>query len=114
MAVVFAAIIYAGAIRASTGGRGLMAVLVALAIGIVGGIMVLLTLGIAAAFVGHTITRFAFFMTMGPPPEAVVTPVAVPKGSTADAKAYVIPPRSWPRGSDDDDGRGGVGPIRPA
>jgi len=113
MAVLFAALIYAGAIRASTGGRGVLALLVALAIGIVGGVMVLLTLGIAAAFVGHSITRFALFMTMGPPPEAVVTPVAVPKGATADAKAYVIPPRTWPPG-EDDDGRGGFGPTRPA
>ena len=114
LAVVTMAFIYAGAIRASSGGSGFLMLLVSLAIGLVGGVLTLMTLGIAAAFVGHAITRFALFMTMGPPPEAVVTPVAVRRGASADGNAYVIPPRNWPRGSGDDDDRGGFGPVRPS
>jgi hypothetical protein len=85
-----------------------------LAIGLVGGALVLATAGIAAAFVGHSITRFALFMTMGQPEQAAVAQVAPQTGGTGDAGAYVIPPHTHPRGSDQDSGRGGPGPIRPA
>lgn len=114
LAVIGAGVIYAGAVRASTGGRGLLMLVVWLAIGLVGGALVLATLGIAAAFFGHAITRFALFLTMGEPervrkPQLVQRPVG-----TADQDAFVIPPRDRSRGGDDDDGRGGFGPVRPA
>ena len=114
LAVASAAFIYAGAIRASTGGRGILMLLVSLVIGLVGGVLVLMTLGIAAAFVGHTITRFAFFMTMGLPSGTDSVAAGGSNGASADSKAYVIPPRNWPPGGNEDDGRGGLGPVRPA
>jgi len=114
LAIVGAAFIYAGAIRASTGSRGMVMLVAWLAIGPVSGAPVLATAGIAAAFVGHSITRFALFMTMGQPEQAAVAEVAPQTGGTGDEGAYVIPPRAHPRGSHQDDGRGGPGPVRPA
>ncbi len=114
LAVLGAAFIYAGAIRAGTGSRGVWMMAAWLAIAVVGGFLVLLTAGIAAAFVGHAITRFAMFMTMGQPERAAVEQVHTPRGGSGDGGAYVIPPRGYPRGSDEGDGRGGVGPVRPA
>ena len=57
--VVAAAILYAGTVRASSAGRGLLDTAVALIIGLASGLVVLLTAGIAGAIVGHAITRFA-------------------------------------------------------
>lgn len=112
LAIVGAAMIYAGAVRAGTGSRGILMLATWFAIGIVGGFLVTLTAGIAAALVGHSITRFALFMTMGPPERAAVEQVQVRTGGTGDRGAYVIPPRDH-RGGRGDDGRGGVGPVRP-
>lgn len=113
LAIVGAAFIYAGAIRAGTGSRGVLMMATWFVIAVVGGALVLLTAGIAAAFVGHAIIRFALFMTMGQPERAAVEQVHVPRGGSGDGGAYVIPARSYPRGSDEGDARGGVGPIRP-
>jgi hypothetical protein len=113
LAVTGAALIYAGTIRASIGGRGPLQLLVSLAIGLVGGVLVLMTLGIAAAFVGHAITRFALFMTMGHPGREETDLSKPSGGSSADSGIYVIPPRNYPRG-DENDGRGGLGPVNPA
>lgn len=113
LAIIGAAFIYAGAIRAGTGSRGFLMLATWLVIGVVGGFLVIMTAGIAAAFVGHAITRFALFMTMGQPERVAVEQVHRPTGGTGDAGAYVIPARSYPRSSDEGDGRGGVGPIRP-
>ena len=86
-----------------------------LAIGIVGGFLVLATAGIAAAFVGHAITRFALFMTMGQPERAAVEQIRTTVGGTGDGGAYIIKPHEQPgRGPVDSDGRGGAGPVRPA
>jgi len=117
MAVGGAAFIYSGAVSASAGGRGLLGLLVPLVIGLVGGTLVVMTGGIAAAFLGHAATRFALFLTMGPVESAL--PVAVPYagsrgGATADSQAWIIPARRSPPGRDRDDGRGGMGPFRPA
>jgi len=117
MAVVGAAVIYAGAIRAVTGGQGILPVILALALGLVGGALVLQTLGIAAALVGHAITRFALFLTMDPASRRVPTVIAPSTTATATPQPYIIPPRRDPRdprGGDDDDGSGGFGPVRPA
>jgi hypothetical protein len=98
LAVASAAFIYSGAVRAGTGSRGLMMLLNWAIIGIVGGVLVLMTAGIAAAFVGHAITRFAFFMTMGPPRRAALEQVAPRTGGTGDKGAYVIGRRDVRRG----------------
>jgi hypothetical protein len=113
LAVTGAAFIYMGAVRAGTGSRGIIMLLVWLAIGLVGGALVVTTAGIAAAFVGHSITRFGLFMTMGRPEPAAVEQVQPRSKGSGDDGAYVIPSRR-PPGKDGDDGRGGVGPARPA
>lgn len=114
LAVFGGALIYAGAVRASTGGRGSLAVLVAFVVGLVGGALVLLTAGIGAAFMGHAATRFALFMTMGSSVRAEGASVLTPTGGTGDSGAWRIPPRS-DRGRASEDGwrRGGSGPVRP-
>jgi hypothetical protein len=114
LVVVMGALIYAGAIRASSGQRGLVASLVAITIGLVGGALVLMTAGIGAAFMGHAATRFAMFMTMGYPEPAESSPILSPtgrNGATGDTKAWVVPPRA-PARSMDDPGRKGSGPVR--
>ena len=117
LAVGGAALIYAGAVGASAGGRGMLGLFVPLAIGLASGVLVLLTAGIAASFLGHAATRFAMFLTMGPPEPVLSVPVpqlGTPGQATGDSKAWIIPPRQVPPGRDRDDGRGGMGPFRPA
>ncbi len=114
LTVVAAAVIYAGAIRAVAGEQGLLMVVVALVIGLVGGALVLTTLGIAAALVGHAITRFALFLTMDPSGRQAGVVIAPSMTATATPQPYVIPPRRDPRAGKDDDGRGGFGPVPPA
>jgi len=114
VAVVGAALIYAGAIRASSAGRGPLALLVALVVGLVGGLLVLMTAGIAAAFMGHAVTRFAMFMTMGYPERVEAGPSPAPARGTADTGAWVIPARGDRRGADERGWRGRGGPVRPA
>jgi hypothetical protein len=98
LAVVSAAFIYAFSVRAGTGSRGIFMLGMWLAIGLVAGALTVATLGIAAAFVGHSITRFALFMVMGPPERAVVEQVHQPTGGTGDGGAFVIRPHRPPRG----------------
>jgi hypothetical protein len=117
LAVGGAALIYAGAVGASAGGRGgLVPPLVALAIGLAGGTLVLLTAGLGAALLGHAASRFAHFLSMGP----VIVPAPAPLRygvaggkATGDSRAWLIPPRGQPPGRDRDDGHGGMGPFRP-
>jgi hypothetical protein len=98
LAVVSAAFIYAFSVRAVTGSRGVFTLGLWLAIGLVGGVLVIITFGIAAAFVGHAITRFALFMVMGPPERVVVEQVHQPTGGTGDGGAYIIRPPNARRG----------------
>ena len=114
LAVIGAALIYAGAVRASARGRGMLALLVAIVVGLVGGLFVLMTAGIAAAFMGHAVTRFAMFMTMGYPEATEARPRVATVGGTADTGAWVIPSRDDPRTSGADGWRGRGGPVRPA
>lgn len=90
LAIVSAAFIYAFTVRAGTGSRGILWLVVWLAIGLVGGALVIMTAGLGAAFVGHSITRFALFLTMGPPEPAVTDTVEPASGGTGDGGAYVI------------------------
>jgi hypothetical protein len=98
LAIVSAAFIYAFAVRAGTGSRGIFTLALWLAIGLIAGALTVSTLGIAAGFLGHAITRFALFMTMGPPARAVVAEVHRPSGGSGDDGAYLIPPREARRG----------------
>ncbi len=84
--------------------------LAALVVGLVGGVLVLMTAGIAAAFMGHAVTRFALFMTMGYPVIVGSGTLLVPgsgggiDGATGDSRAWLIPPRGYPGRGDRDDG----------
>jgi hypothetical protein len=98
LAVVSAAFIYAFTVRAGTGSRGILMLGLWLGIGLIAGALVLTTLGIAAGFVGHAMTRFALFMVMGEPERAAVEQVHQPTGGTGDGGAYVIRPHQPPRG----------------
>ena len=98
LAIVSAAFIYAFTVRAGTGSRGIFTLALWLAIGLVAGALTVSTLGIAAAVLGHAITRFALFMTMGPPERVAVQEVHRPTGGTGDDGAYVIGPRDMRRG----------------
>ena len=113
LAIGIAALIYAGGIRAVSSGQGLFPALLALVVGIVGGALVILTGGIAAAIIGHAITRFAMFLTMDPESTRVKPVLAPSTSAIATGQPYIIPPRR-PPGGPDDDGRGGFGPVRPA
>ena len=98
LAVVSAAFIYGFTVRAVTGSRGIFTLGLWLAIGLVSGALVILTGGIAASFVGHAITRFALFMTMGPPERTAMEQVHESTGGTGDGGTYVIAPRDYRRG----------------
>jgi hypothetical protein len=98
LSIVSAAFIYAFTVRAGTGSRGIFTLALWLAIGLVAGALTVTTLGIAAAFLGHAITRFALFMTMGPPERVAVQEVHRPTGGTGDGGAYIIGPRNVRRG----------------
>jgi hypothetical protein len=113
-AVVVAAFIYAGAIRAGTGGQGPVGVLTALGIGLVGGWLVILTAGTGAAFMGHAATRFALFMTMGYPERREPGSSTWSAGGTGDTRAWVIPARGEGGRLRGDGWRGRGGPVRPA
>jgi hypothetical protein len=116
LAVAAAAGIYAAAIRASAGGRSLVELVMSLLVGVVGGVLVLMTAGIAASLMGHAITRFAMFMTMADTNHAERGPVVtgVPPRATGDSRAWLIQPGDGRRRGGRDDGRGGIGPVRPA
>ena len=65
VANVIQALVYALATRLGAPGRNRYMLLMALAVGLAGGWVTAVTGGIAAAFLGHSITRFAVFVTTG-------------------------------------------------
>jgi hypothetical protein len=65
IANVIQALIYALATRTGATGRPKTMLLLVLAIGLVSGYLTGITGGIGAAFLGHAVTRFAFFLTTG-------------------------------------------------
>ena len=67
LALVAQAVIYTLATRLGAPGRDRSMFLLALVIGLVAGWATLLTGGIAAAILGHGVTRVAVFLTTGPP-----------------------------------------------
>jgi membrane protease YdiL (CAAX protease family) len=65
MANLIQAIIYALTTRLGAPGRDQYLLVLTLGIGLIGGWLTLLTGGIAAAFLGHAVTRFAVFLCTG-------------------------------------------------
>ena len=65
VANVIQAIVYTLATRLGAPGRNRYMLVMALLVGLVGGWVTGVTGGIAAAFIGHSITRFAVFVTTG-------------------------------------------------
>ena len=65
VANVVQALVYALATRLGAPGRNRYMLVMALAVGLAGGWVTAVTGGIAAAFLGHSITRFAVFLTTG-------------------------------------------------
>jgi membrane protease YdiL (CAAX protease family) len=65
MANLSQAVVYALATRLGAPGRDRYLLILALGIGLAGGWLTIATGGIAAAFLGHAITRFAFFLCTG-------------------------------------------------
>jgi hypothetical protein len=84
-------LLYALATRTGAPGRPKTMLLVMLVIGFVGGWLTGVTAGIGAAFLGHAITRLAFFLTTG---HAGGLPA--PKGTEREEIVRrAIPPKGW-------------------
>ena len=94
-------LLYALATRTAAPGRPKMMLLVMLAIGLIGGWLTGVTGGIGAAFLGHAITRLAFFLTTGHPGG-----LPAPKGTEEEEiERRGTPPKGW---KSLDHGSGGV------
>ncbi len=65
LAVVGQALLYALATRLGARGRDLWMLAFALGIGLIAGLLTAATGGIGAAFLGHAVTRFVFFLATG-------------------------------------------------
>ena len=65
LANILQAVLYALTTRLGAPGRDRYLLVLTLGIGLLGGWLTVATGGIAAAFIGHTITRFAVFLTTG-------------------------------------------------
>lgn len=84
-------LLYALATRTGAPGRPKAMLLVMLAIGFTGGWLTGVTAGIGAAFLGHAITRLAFFLTTGHPGG-----LPAPKGAEREEIVRrAIPPKGW-------------------
>ena len=84
-------ILYALATRTGAPGRPKTMLVVMLCIGFVGGWLTGYTGGIGAAFLGHAITRLAFFLTTGHPGG-----IPAPKGTEAEEiERRGTPPKGW-------------------
>jgi Type II CAAX prenyl endopeptidase Rce1-like len=84
------AILYALATRLGAPGRNRSLLLMALGIGIAGGWVTAVTGGIAAAFLGHAVTRFAVFLSTGHAGQFL------PRGrEVEEIEAKRRPPQGW-------------------
>jgi hypothetical protein len=93
------ALVYALATRTGAPGRPKSMLVVVLVIGLVGGWLTAVTGGIGAAFLGHAITRLAFFLTTGHPGG-----LPKPKGTEAEEiQRRGEPPKGWKALDEPDD-----------
>jgi membrane protease YdiL (CAAX protease family) len=89
-AIIIQAIVYALATRLGAPGRNRWLLLMALGIGLAGGWVTWVTGGIAAAFLGHAITRFAVFLSTGHAGQFL------PRGrEVEEIEARRRPPKGW-------------------
>lgn len=109
-AVLVAALIYAGTIRAAGGGRGILMLLLTFGVGIASGALTIQTQGIGAGLVGVAITRFALFLATGHRGR-----VLRPGFEREEMLATSLPPTGWGRagGPGQAGGRYGSGPRLP-
>lgn len=104
-AVLVAALIYAGTIRAAGGGRGLLMLLLTFGVGMVSGGLTVQTDGIGAGLVGLAITRFTLFLATGH--RGRVRP---PGFEREEMLATSLPPTGWGRAGARGQGGGRHGP----
>jgi membrane protease YdiL (CAAX protease family) len=87
---VIQALLYALATRLGAPGRNRWLLVMALLIGLVGGWVTAVTGGIAAAFLGHAVTRFAVFLSTGHAGQFL------PRGrEVEEIEAKRRPPQGW-------------------
>jgi membrane protease YdiL (CAAX protease family) len=89
-AIATETVIYGLATRLGAPGRGGGGLLMALGIGAVGGILVVDTLGIGAAVLGHAITRFSTFLATGHTGH-----VRPPGWESEEVAGWALPPDGW-------------------
>jgi hypothetical protein len=87
---VLQALVYALSTRLGAPGRDRYMLVLALLIGLAGGWLTAATGGIAAAFLGHAVTRFAVFLCTGHPGQ-----VALRGSETEDIERRRRPPDGW-------------------
>ncbi len=87
---VIQAILYALATRLGAPGRNRWMLVMAILVGLAGGWVTAVTGGIAAAFIGHAVTRFAVFLTTGHAGQFL------PRGrEVEEIEATRRPPKGW-------------------
>jgi membrane protease YdiL (CAAX protease family) len=90
VAIVIQAILYTLATRLGAPGRNRWMLLMAIGIGLAGGWVTVVTGGIAAAFLGHAVTRFAVFLATGHAGQFL------PRGrEIEEIEAKRRPPQGW-------------------
>jgi Type II CAAX prenyl endopeptidase Rce1-like len=106
LAIAFESVLYGLATRLGAPGRSRFMLLASITIGVVSGWLTILTGGIGAAVLGHSITRFAVFLATGHAGQ-----VRAPGWEPEEEAGYALPPRGWEFvGEDGDDpAAGGYG-----
>jgi len=90
LAIVIQALLYTLATRLGAPGRNRWMLLMAIGIGLAGGWVTVVTGGIAAAFLGHAVTRFAVFLATGHAGQFL------PRGrEVEEIEAKRRPPQGW-------------------
>jgi hypothetical protein len=90
LAIAFQAILYGLATRLGAPGRSRGMLVISLLVALVSGWLTVFTGGIGAAFVGHSITRFAIFVTTGHAGQ-----VRAPGHEPEEEDAVRRPPEGW-------------------
>lgn len=90
VAIVGQAVLYGLATRLGAPGRSHAMLLIFLGLGLVAGFLTVATGGVAAAIVGHALTRFAIFVCTGHPGQ-----VRPPGQEPEEAAAQRLPPEGW-------------------